>query len=65
MSSSVSGRAAAEGMIFTGTLAQVKEDVEACRALGAHEVHFDPTFTAGAQHIDRWLALMDQLRQLV
>jgi probable F420-dependent oxidoreductase len=56
---------AAEGMIFTGTFAQIKEDVEACRALGAHEVHFDPTFTAGAQHIDRWLALMDQLRKLV
>jgi probable F420-dependent oxidoreductase len=55
---------AADGMIFTGTLAQIKADVEACRALGAHEVHFDPTFSAGAQHIDRWLALMEQLRAL-
>jgi hypothetical protein len=56
---------AKEGMIFTGTLAQIKEDVEACKALGAHEVHFDPTFMAGAQRIDRWLALMEQLRKLV
>jgi probable F420-dependent oxidoreductase len=56
---------AKEGMIFTGTVAQIKEDVEACKALGAHEVHFDPTFMAGAQHIDRWLALMEQLRKLV
>lgn len=54
-----------DGMIFTGTMAQIKEDVDACRALGAHEVHFDPTFTAGAQHIDRWLGLMEQLRKLV
>ena len=56
---------AKEGMIFTGTVAQIKEDVEACKALGAHEVHFDPTFMAGAQRIDRWLALMEQLRKLV
>lgn len=56
---------AKEGMIFTGTVAQINEDVEACKALGAHEVHFDPTFTAGAQRIDRWLALMEQLRKLV
>ena len=56
---------AKEGMIFTGTVAQIKEDVEACKALGAHEVHFDPTFMAGAQRIDRWLALMEQLRELV
>jgi probable F420-dependent oxidoreductase len=55
---------AMDGMIFTGTLAQIREDVGACKALGAHEVHFDPTFTAGAQHVDRWLALMEQLRTL-
>jgi probable F420-dependent oxidoreductase len=56
---------AVDGMIFTGTLAQIKEDAEACKALGAHEVHFDPTFTPGGQHLDRWLALMEQLRKLV
>jgi probable F420-dependent oxidoreductase len=52
-----------EGMIFTGTIEQIKEDVEECRRLGAHEVHFDPTFSPGAQDISRWLALMDQLRK--
>jgi probable F420-dependent oxidoreductase len=52
------------GAIFTGTLAQIREDVGACKALGANEVHFDPTFTPGAQQIDRWLALMEQLRAL-
>ncbi len=54
-----------DGMIFTGTLEQVKEDVEGCRRIGAHEVHFDPTFMPGAQALDRWLALMERLRKLV
>jgi probable F420-dependent oxidoreductase len=55
----------ADGMIFTGTLAQIKEDVEGCRHIGAHEIHFDPTFQPGAQQLDRWLGLMEQLRKLV
>jgi hypothetical protein len=55
----------ANGMIFTGTLAQIKEDVEGCRRIGAHEIHFDPTFQSGAQQLDRWLDLMEQLRKLV
>jgi probable F420-dependent oxidoreductase len=55
----------ADGMIFTGTLAQIKEDVEGCRRIGAHEIHFDPTFQPGAQQLDRWLGLMEQLRKLV
>lgn len=54
-----------DGMIFTGTMAQIREDVEACKRIGAHEIIFDPTFGPGAQEIDRWLALMDQLRRLV
>jgi probable F420-dependent oxidoreductase len=55
----------ADGMIFTGTLAQIKEDVEGCRRIGAHEIHFDPTFQPGAQQLDRWLDLMEQLRKVV
>jgi probable F420-dependent oxidoreductase len=55
----------AEGMIFTGTLEQVKEDIAACKRLGAHEVFFDPTFMAGAQTLDRWLEWMERLRNLV
>ncbi len=54
-----------EGMIFTGTLEQIKEDTEGCRKIGAHEVFFDPTFSPGAQSLDRWLELMEQLRKLV
>jgi hypothetical protein len=54
-----------DGAIFTGTMAQIKEDVEGCRRIGAQEIHFDPTFTRGAQEISRWLTLMEQLRKLV
>ena len=52
-------------MIFTGTLDQIKEDVEGCRRIGAHEIHFDPTFQPGAQQLDGWLGLMEQLRKVV
>lgn len=54
-----------DGMIFTGTLEQIKGDVEGCRRIGAHEIHFDPTFQPGAQQLDHWLGLMEQLRTLV
>jgi len=56
---------AKEGAIFTGNLEQIKEDVEACRKIGAHEVFFDPTFSPGAQSLSRWVGLMEQLRKLV
>src|SRR2546428_11607701 len=54
-----------ERMIFTGTLDQIKEDIAACRQIGAHELFFDPTFYSGAQSLNQWLALMEQLRKLV
>jgi probable F420-dependent oxidoreductase len=54
-----------DGMIFTGTLDQIKEDVARCKDVAAHEVFFDPTFHPGAQKIDRWLALMEECRKLV
>jgi probable F420-dependent oxidoreductase len=53
-----------ERMIFTGTLDQIKDDMAACNKIGAHEVFFDPTFSPGGQSLDRWLALMEQLRKL-
>ena len=53
------------GLIFTGTFEQMKKDVEACRKIGAHEVFFDPTFSPGAQSLDRWVELMEQFRTLV
>ncbi|MFQ5741385.1 MAG: LLM class F420-dependent oxidoreductase [Acidobacteriota bacterium] len=55
---------AKDGMIFTGTFEQIEEDVEACRRVGAHEVFFDPTFSPGAQSLDRWVELMEQFRTL-
>ena len=54
-----------DGAIFTGTPEQVKEDIEGCRRIGAHELHFDPTFMPGAQKLDRWLGLMEEWRKLV
>ena len=54
-----------ERMIFSGTMEQVKEDIVACREIGAHELFFDPTFSPGGQKLDHWLKLMEQLRSLV
>lgn len=54
-----------ERMIFSGTLDQIKEDIAACQRIGAHELFFDPTFYAGAQTLEGWLAVMEQLRKLV
>jgi probable F420-dependent oxidoreductase len=54
----------ADRTIFSGTLEQVKEDVAACREIGAHEVFFDPTFSRGAQKLDQWLRLMEEVRKL-
>ncbi len=54
-----------DGMIFTGTMEQITEDIEGCKRIGADEIFFDPTFGPGAQQVDRWLALMEQLRRLV
>jgi len=54
-----------DGAIFTGTIEQIREDVQGCQRIGAQEIHFDPTFMHGAQEITRWLTLMEQLRKLV
>ena len=50
--------------LFSGTMEQLKEDLAACREIGAHEVFFDPTFSAGAQELDHWLVLMEELRKI-
>jgi probable F420-dependent oxidoreductase len=51
-------------MIFTGTLDQIQSDIEGCRTIGAHEIILDPTFSSGAQRLDRWLEIMERLRHL-
>jgi probable F420-dependent oxidoreductase len=54
-----------ERAIFSGTIEQIKDDAIACRDIGAHELFYDPTFSKGVQSLDRWLALMEQLRKLI
>ena len=54
----------AERMIFSGSKDQLKADVDACRQAGASELFFDPTFQPGALQLDRWLAIMEDLRNL-
>jgi len=54
-----------DGMIFSGTLDQIRADMAGCRTIGAHELIVDPTFSPGAQSLDRWLFLMEQCRKLV
>jgi hypothetical protein len=51
-------------MVFTGTLDQIQRDIEGCRQIGAHEIIIDPTVSAGAQRLDHWLGIMEQLRHL-
>lgn len=54
-----------ERSLFSGTLDQIKEDVARCRGIGAHEIHFDPTFMEGGQVLEGWLAVMEQMRKLL
>ena len=51
--------------LFCGTLDQIRDDIARCRDIGAHEIHFDPTFMEGGQVLDRWLTIMEQMRKLV
>jgi probable F420-dependent oxidoreductase len=49
--------------IFSGSMEEIRQDTEACRQIGAHEVHFDPGFGA-SMSLDSTLRLMEQLRKL-
>jgi len=50
--------------IFSGSADQIKSDVEAVRAAGAAELHFDPTFSRDGQSVDGFLSRMEQIREL-
>lgn len=54
-----------ERALFSGSLEQIREDAFACRDIGADELFYDPVFSPGAQSLDKWLDLMEQLRNLV
>ncbi len=51
--------------IFAGTLEQIREDVQACAKIGAHELIYDVTFEKQAQTIGGWLQMMETLRKVV
>jgi probable F420-dependent oxidoreductase len=56
---------AKKGLIFTGTIEQVQEDIAATRALGAREIIFDPVFSEDASTFERFLQCMERMRKLV
>lgn len=49
---------------FNGSLEEIKQDVDACRNLGAQEVFFDPIFSPDGYSLERFLTRMEQLRKL-
>ncbi len=51
--------------IFTGSLEQIKADIDQVRALGATEVFFDPTFSPEGETANAILACMERMRKLV
>ena len=54
----------ADRWIFSGSLDQVKADIDAVRALGVQEVFFDPTFSPDGETADLFLACMARIRKL-
>jgi probable F420-dependent oxidoreductase len=52
-------------MIFSGSLEQISDDVKECAKIGADEVFFDPAFAPDGQSLDRWMALLDQLKGMM
>jgi len=50
--------------IFSGSMDQIKEDVAACKQIGAHEVHFEPGFD-GDITVESWLKQMERLRGFI
>jgi probable F420-dependent oxidoreductase len=55
----------ADRAFFAGNFDQLREDVQACANIGAHELIYDVTFDPQARTIEGWLRLMEKLRQLV
>lgn len=51
--------------IFSGTLAQIRDDVGAVRALGASEIFFDATFSPGMKAEGDFLRVAEEMRRVV
>jgi probable F420-dependent oxidoreductase len=54
-----------EGFLFTGTVEQIQDDINATKALGVSEIFFDPVFSRDGESIQRFLACMERMRKLV
>ena len=50
--------------IFAGSTDEIKADIQATRDIGAHEIHFDPTFSPDGESIERIIAVMEKVREL-
>ena len=50
--------------IFSGSLEQIKGDIQACREIGAAEVHFDPLFSPEGGSVDGYLKVAEKMREL-
>jgi hypothetical protein len=62
---SISREPGPEGrFIFTGSEAQIKQDIAEVRDMGAHEIHFDPTTGAQGSSAETWLETMERIREL-
>lgn len=50
---------------YMGSLEQIKADYDATKELGAHEIFFDPAFSAQGATLDGYLKAMEQIKELV
>ncbi len=50
---------------FTGSLEQIRGDIDQVRRLGVEELFFDPTFSPDGQTSEAFLACLGRLRELV
>jgi alkanesulfonate monooxygenase SsuD/methylene tetrahydromethanopterin reductase-like flavin-dependent oxidoreductase (luciferase family) len=48
---------------FVGSLAEIQADIAATRAVGAHELLFDPQFSPDVRNLDEFLSKMEALRK--
>jgi len=62
----VTDRPLGEGrFVYSGTLDEIRADVEATREIGADEICFDPAFSPDGESVDGFLKRMEQLREFV
>lgn len=54
-----------ERWLFSGTLDEIKTDIEAVRTLGADETFFDATFSPGVRTEGDFLRILEEIRRIV